>query len=325
MARLARTLHELGVLLLRAGGVRAGRAAELRGLEQAHGAALQPALARVCIAVPAQQGCASQPGAIVVDGEACPGERTRPKRHTKADFGLTAREALTRAEGKRRGRFGVCGFTLVRKQCCYISLMTSKHSAAWMCLLTHQGRPSTSLPGGTPRSRNCCTPRRTSASGLFALATQRPQICGRPCCLHASACEPHMLEQHAGCHGCPPQAACSPLPGRSRTTWHAVHDQRQAQPAPACGCACAPETACRTPSQTAGLRPQPGPARHNSAHRCRRGSMRRPQISAAQPRSCVFRPLPLKCNAIRVRHTSCKFFWQQRNHIWQQCGTASPR
>ena len=57
LARLARTLHELGVLLLRAGGVRAGRAAELGGLEQAHAAALQPALARVCVAVPAQWGC----------------------------------------------------------------------------------------------------------------------------------------------------------------------------------------------------------------------------------------------------------------------------
>ena len=130
MARLARTLHELCVLLLRAGGVRAGRAAELRGLEQAHGAAVQPALAWVCIAVPAPQGCVSKPGAVVVDAEANSGERTRLKRHAKADFGLTAWEAVTWAEGKRRGRFGVCGFNLVRKQCCYIDLMTSKHSAA---------------------------------------------------------------------------------------------------------------------------------------------------------------------------------------------------
>ena len=52
-----RTLHELLVLLLRAGRVRAGRAPEAGRLEHAHAIALHRVLARVLIAVPATPAC----------------------------------------------------------------------------------------------------------------------------------------------------------------------------------------------------------------------------------------------------------------------------
>ena len=67
---------------------------------------------------------------------------------------------------------------------------------------------------------------------------------------------------------------------------HAVHVPGHT-PNPARACACGPGLAYRMPSQTADQPLQQGPARHSSAHRRRRGSMRHPRISAAPGRSLL--------------------------------------